>query len=356
LQAIENKSLDAYVDQSRELLRAGIARVPHAVLLCGAPGLGKLDFAERFAQVLLCERTELTEAVPQACGVCSSCQMCAANSHLDLRVIRPESDDEEVERSSGSGDEKSRDSGALTTIKTKPKKRASGSIKIAAIRALEDFVFVGSHRQGRRVVVITEAEAMNSVAANSLLKILEEPPATVYFILLTSKPDRLLRTLVSRCRQLSFVRPSVTEARKKLAELGIPSPSDAVLSLAGGAPFQIARWHENGLIDALKTLLETFQRPGASSAALAERWDALLTKDAGLKMEIVVEAVQRWVLETAIKARRQLTPEMFVCWRALLQSRRSASHPLNQLLFLEELASHALRATAPTLTTGRSGQ
>ncbi len=96
-----------------------------------------------------------------ACGECEACRWFAGGNHPDFRHIAPAADaDEENE-----GREKS-------------KKRASGTIKIDQIRELESFIAVGSHRHGRRVVLLTEADAMNGAAANSLLKILEEPPKT----------------------------------------------------------------------------------------------------------------------------------------------------------------------------------
>lgn len=350
MQAIDKQKLLIHASQSRELFGLGLDRVPHALLLCGAPGLGKLQFAQQLAQVLICERIEHSESGPVSCGSCPSCQMFVADTHPDLRTISPENDDDDSEASGNDIAGKLAEPNAVPVAKAKAKKKGNATIKIAAIRAVEDFVFVGSHRQGRRVVVITDAEAMNPVAANSLLKILEEPPATVYFILITSKPDRLLRTLVSRCRQLSFNTPSALEAREVLKSLEVPHRSDALLSLAGGAPFQVARWHESGLVDVLEALLQTLQRPGTYPIALAERWDALLKKDSSLRMDLLVEAVQRWTLSHAIKARQQLTQDVFLGWRALLQCRRSASHPLNQLLFLEELASHALRAVGATMS------
>ena len=197
-----------------------------------------------------------------------------------------------------------------------------------------------------RIVVITNADAMNVVAANALLKILEEPPLTVYFILITCNKDRLLQTLRSRCRVLGFVRPPAETASRYLAEHGMPKGSESLLSLAGGAPMQVVRWRESGQFDVLKALLQTFHQPGSSPLALAGRWDDLLKKNDNLKVEFLVEAVQRWIVDAALESAGEANHAMFAAWRALLQCRRSAKHPLNQLLFLEEIATHALRATS----------
>ena len=342
MQAIDNNRLAVHLTQWDALLRLGMERLPHALLLVGAPGLGKRQFAQQLVTLLLCEQVDAKAVSPQICGVCPGCRWLAAESHPDVRYVGPEADDaDEDDPGAGAGAEPV----VSPTAKAKAKKRGRASIKVAAIRELEDFIFVGSHRQGRRVVLITDAEAMNNIAANALLKILEEPPATVYFILITSKVDRLLPTLRSRCRQLAFVRPSGQDAMASLRELGLPKGCDALLPLAGGAPLQVLRWQQNDQIEGLKALLKTFQQPGDNPLALAARWDDLLKKDEHLKMEFLVEAVQRWVVDTALASTAGVNSSSFAGWRGLLQCRRAAGHPLNQLLFLEEIASHALRAT-----------
>ncbi len=345
MQAFDKINLDIHKSQWNELLRLGLARLPHALLLTGAPGLGKRQFAEQLVNLLLCERVDATNPAPSSCGECPGCRWLSADSHPDVRYVSPESDETDDDLDAASTADKAPEKIVSPTAKAKAKKRTRASIKVAAIRDLEDFVFVGSHRQGRRVILITDADAMNNIAINALLKILEEPPATVYFILITSNKDRLLPTLRSRCRQLAFTRPSIKAASLTLRELGLPMGSEVLLSLAGGAPMQIQRWHQSEKIDGLKALLKTFQHAGNNPLALAARWDDLLKKDEQLKIEFLVEAVQRWVVDEALASEARLNAATFAGWRGLLQCRRAAGHPLNQLLFLEEIATHALRAT-----------
>ena len=129
----------------------------------------------------------------------------------------------------------------------KPERQEEGHlpiIPIAAIRALEDFVFVGSHRNGKRVIVITEAEAMQPGRGNALLKILEEPPASVYFILVSSRPKTLLPTIRSRCRAIPFSAPTAASAQEWIAAAKLPKDSARFLDLAGGAPLRVAQWNE----------------------------------------------------------------------------------------------------------------
>jgi DNA polymerase III delta prime subunit len=74
-------------------------------------------------------------------------------------------------------------------------------IPVDAIRGLIQATAQATHQSGNRVVIIGSAEAMNSNAANALLKTLEEPPLGSYFILTTSQPGRLIPTILSRCQQ-----------------------------------------------------------------------------------------------------------------------------------------------------------
>ena len=327
-----------------QLLGQGIARLPHAVLLVGPAGVGKTAFSEQLAALLLCESIspELS-----ACGQCQACRWLDAGNHPDFRRVAPDGDDEPEEG---------------TVEKTK--KRSAANIKIDQIRELEAFVFVGSHRNGNRVVLITEADAMNPSAANALLKILEEPPSSVYFILVSSKTKSLLPTLRSRCRVIPFGPPDAAAAAAWLADAGLEKQAARYLDLAGGAPMRVAQWKEQGQLAPIDALVESLVSPPADPIALAARWDGLLKGDGVFRMENLVEGVQRWLFDLAQerlagevryhggwarpKGVQNLNPDaLLAAWREINQFRRSARHPLNQLLFLENLAAYFLRALRP---------
>jgi DNA polymerase-3 subunit delta' len=320
-----------------------LSRLPHALLLSGRAGLGKRQFGEELAALLLCESPELSPR-PRACGKCQGCHWHVGGNHPDFRRVAPDGDEEGTDAESS----------------PKEKKKGSSQIKIDAIRDLEDFVFVGSHRHGRRVVLLTEAEAMNAAAANAVLKILEEPPASVYFILITNQPRRLLATIRSRCRLLPFAAPDASTASAWIQDSGLPKSAHRFLELAAGAPLTVQQWHEADQLDSLENLLSTLSSPGSDPLALAGRWDVLLKKSPQFTLEMLVEGVQRWVFDlTQLRGAGEVryhrgwklpdTGSLSIVrltslWRELLRFRRSARHPLNQLLFLEDLAAHTLRA------------
>lgn len=326
---------------------ASLAYMPHALLLSGRPGLGKSRFAEELAALLLCESPQMRGKTPVACTTCQGCHWLEGGNHPDYRRVSPDSDEGDEDAEGGK----------------KEKKKGAAQIKVEAIRELEDFVFVGSHRHGRRVIVIQQADAMNNVTANSLLKILEEPPSTVYFILVTSHPRRLLATIRSRTRVLPFHCPDASAAKQWLRQNGVDERASRYLSLAGGAPLTVLQWQEDKQIAALDALTETLLHPGTDPLALAAQWDALLKKHLQFSLEMLVEGIQRWLHDLALLAVAQsprYVPEaaasfekpathtaearISAVWRETLRFRRSARHPLNQLLFLEDLASHTLRA------------
>jgi DNA polymerase III subunit delta' len=352
LQQSDNKQIKWNKRIKEQLLGQGLARLPHAMLLVGPTGVGKTAFSEEIAALLLCEALAPGLA---ACGECDACRWLDAGNHPDFRRVAPD-DDSEAEP--GGGENSSEKSVG------KSKKRGSSNIRIDQIRELEGFVFVGSHRNGNRVVLLTEADAMNPAAANALLKILEEPPVNVYFILVSTRSKSLLPTIRSRCRVIAFAPPDGAAAADWLSNAGLEKQAKRYLNLAGGAPMRVAQWKDQGQLAPIDALVDSLISPPADPMALAARWDGLLKGDGLFRMENLVEGVQRWLFDLAQermagelryhggwprpKGIQSLNPKaLLAAWREIAQFRRSARHPLNQLLFLENLAAHYLRALRP---------
>src|SRR5690606_42152255 len=98
------------------------------------------------------------------------------------------------------------------------KRAPSKEIRVDQIRALESWFNTATHRGGWRVALLYPAQALNVISANALLKVLEEPPPHTVFLLVADAPDRLLPTLVSRCRRLPLPAPSSDDALQWLTE------------------------------------------------------------------------------------------------------------------------------------------
>lgn len=185
--------------------------VPHAILLHGAAGLGKADFANSLARLLLCADTK-----DLACGICAQCLLLASNNHPDLFDV-----------------------GLLAQGK---------SIKVEHIREVISALSNTAHQGGYQVVVIPAADMMNVSAANALLKTLEEPMERVVFILTTSHLTQLPATIPSRCQLLTFRAPSLDAAQDWLtSSMQLPAGTDAklLLALSANAPLQALKLAES---------------------------------------------------------------------------------------------------------------
>ncbi len=202
------------------MARARDERLPHALLLTGAEGIGKRDFATRLAEALLCQRPREDG---HACGECQACGLLAAGSHPDLRLVAPP-EDKKV-------------------------------IPIDTIRAAGEFFALTSQYNGRQVAIIHPAEAMNPAAANALLKTLEEPTPGALLMLVCSQPSRLLPTIRSRCQRVAFALPEPAQALAWLRQR-LPGDVDAeaLLALAEGAPLAALRLNEEGGLAARQSL------------------------------------------------------------------------------------------------------
>ncbi|MES2899364.1 MAG: DNA polymerase III subunit delta' [Pseudomonadota bacterium] len=319
-----------------QLLRA---RMPHAILFHGAAGTGKADFIERFAQALLCENGQ---ADGHACGSCISCGWFSQHNHPDYRRVRPEAlDDEPAEGEEGVD----ADSGK----KSKATKTPSKEIKIEQIRNLSDFMNISTHRQGLRVVVLYPAEALNTPASNALLKTLEEPPPGTVFLLSTNSIDRLLPTILSRCRKFALPMPDLAMALAWLKEQGL-ADADSWLLEQGGAPLAALAQSESGNREELETLLQLLARPSIDSAlktadklsktalSLLVSWQQRWLYDLfSYKLSGSIRYYPRYKKELAALAGTVQTANLMRAIKSANERRATSDHPLSPKLFIEDM-------------------
>jgi DNA polymerase III subunit delta' len=182
----ENTALLGHEAAEALLLQAfNAGRLPHAWLLTGPRGIGKATLAYRFARFLFAEGTGgrggLFAAPATSLVVALAHQafrLVATGAHPDLLVVERAYDPK--------------------------RKRQRREIVADDARAVGDFLHLTSSQGGWRVVLVDGADTMNSHAANSLLKILEEPPKNTVLLLASDNPARLLPTIRSRCRTLAL--------------------------------------------------------------------------------------------------------------------------------------------------------
>jgi DNA polymerase-3 subunit delta' len=307
-------------------------RPVHGLLFKGTKGIGKLELAINFAQSLLCQHPDSSGF---ACGKCPSCHWFEQGSHPDYRLLQPEVLSLDGEESDD--------------FKSVSGKKPSKQVSVDQIRGLADFFGMSAHQGGRRVIVIHPAEAMNTNAANALLKNLEEPPPGLLFILVSHKPQQLLPTILSRCLSFALPAPDAASATRWLAEQGVKNPAEA-LAVSGFAPLQAVQLDEQLGSEERDRLLRAVRLPAALDVfALAE----VLQKT---EQVLVVQWLQQWCydlssMKLAGKLRYHPGEEAIIkklvepvaplnlarLQKHLQTAKREARHTLNPRLFFESL-------------------
>ncbi len=206
----------------RLCLQHAESKLPHALLLNGHTGIGKSEFAQAFAHLLLCHHP----VNDRPCGQCRSCELLGSDTHPDLVTLHPEE-------------------------QGKP-------IKVDQVRELLNFLHNTAQQGGYRVVIMEPAESMNINAANALLKSLEEPGDNTLLLLISHMPGQLMPTIRSRCQQITFPFPSMSEAKAWLARELDQSQERAeqLLSISQGAPLKAKALFDKDLVALRATLMK----------------------------------------------------------------------------------------------------
>ncbi len=181
-------------ERVKRILRLALERnrVPNSLIFSGPAGVGKTALALTLAKTLNC-RTLTTDA----CDECPSCRAIDDGRHPDVMTFAAEIRD----------------------------------VKIEQTRLLKQMAYLRPMSGKRRVFIIEEAENLNDASANSLLKVLEEPPSFSHIILVTDSPHRLLPTIRSRCRTLAFSAIGREEIERILVERDFSRDQARILAL-----------------------------------------------------------------------------------------------------------------------------
>jgi DNA polymerase III subunit delta' len=212
---------ESITDQKRptRILTAFLRKgtVPHALLFTGIEGVGKLTAARIFAMACNClgnsaeqppansDKTGSSDScnISEPCGICRSCRKILSNSHPDVIHIKP----------------------------------SGNNIRISQIRDLCETLSLKPYEAKVRVVIISDAQAMNTAAGNALLKILEEPPDRTILILTATEKRDLISTVSSRCQNIKFNPVSRGKIARMLSEnKGIdPVNAESYAGMSGGS-------------------------------------------------------------------------------------------------------------------------
>ena len=177
------------------------SHLPHAIVLISPGEVGETELAESLATTLVCSSPG--EGLV-SCGKCDSCHLRSLNTHPDVYYVRPE--------------------GRMRAISPETMGEMMTALQTKSLKGIA------------KVVIIEQAEALSRESANKFLKTLEEPSSKTYFILLTSRGERLLPTIKSRC-QIIRLRPLKREDMLKVCreelKLAVPA-AEFLASLSRG--------------------------------------------------------------------------------------------------------------------------
>lgn len=233
----ESRALFGHADAEAEFLRAFTSgRLHHGWLITGPKGVGKATFAWRIARFLLTTETAesggLFGAPPPPESLETDPEHPVARRMAQLAEPR------------------------LFLLRRGPNDKEtalSADIRVDEVRKMKSFFALSAADGGRRVAVIDSADELNTGAANALLKLLEEPPADVTFLVISHQPHRLLPTIRSRCRELRLTPLAPEPLAQALAQAGgLVEPDEAgpLAQLAGGSVGEAFRMTN---LDGMKT-------------------------------------------------------------------------------------------------------
>lgn len=327
----------------QEPLRLALTRQRgHAVLAVAPPGIGQIGLALDLARAWLCEDRSRLPAAP-ACGQCASCQMIAARTHPDLLLVLPQAEAEALGWFGGDEGEEGEAS------ESRSKAKASSEIKVDAVRRIVTFAQQTTARGGAKVVVLHPAEQMNTIAANTLLKTLEEPPGQARFVLCSAAADRLLPTVRSRCQALPLSVPDATVSTSWLRARGVSDP-ETLLAAAGGQPLSALELATQGLDGA--AWLEIPRQVLAGQTSGFAGWSVARVVDALQKLAIdamrIASGHPPWYFPS-VQLPKGASILRLTAWAAeLRQTRRHAEHPWNAPLQINALVARACAALQST--------
>lgn len=217
------------VEMSRE------GRVPHAIMLCGPRGCGKMALALAFASYLICSSGKDGK---DSCGTCHQCAMLRSWSHPDLiftyPVIKPQGTSADHKMVS---DDFAREwrgmlaAGPYFTMSQWLAKMGAGNqqamIYVAESEAVIRKLSMKSSQGGYKINIVWLPERMREDCANKMLKIIEEPPQQTVFIMVCEEPERLLETIRSRVQRIDIRKIDTPSMEKALVQRRAISPEVA---------------------------------------------------------------------------------------------------------------------------------
>ncbi len=297
-------------------------RIASAYLFAGDEGIGKKTTALAFAASLNCKEPVLRDTLTDSCGQCPSCVKMQNGTHPDLLLVEPLTNDILICQ--------------IRPSKERDKCDQEGYDKPRVVEMLS----LRSYEGGMKIVIVDQAEKMNTFAANAFLKTLEEPPEDSIIILISSQPDRLLPTIRSRCSRLNF-RPLSDDNCREVLDSGAgieENFSKTTVCLAMGRPglavTQDLIKERNSFLETLDMMTAGEAKPPWKDRADSERfldYAMLLLRDMAVEKagggslvnEDMSDELRKMCSRTALK-------KILKCYEGLKQLRGTLFFNLNR--------------------------
>jgi len=310
-------------------------KVSHSYLLAGNEGTGGLALAMAFARYLNC----LNPSETDSCETCSSCLKARKMIHPDIHFVYP------VIKKESSKPAKSDDFiskwrsfvlsnpyfSSLQWISQIGDEKKSGVIyveeSLSIIKKLNLKNFEGKHK----IMIIWLPERMNDAGANKLLKILEEPPASTVFLLVSENPGALLPTIVSRAQLINIPPIKVKTITEELINRFSILPNEANVA---------ARLSNGNFV----TALEYLESEGSNNE-LMDKFTTLMRSTYNIKMF----DVEKWVSEMSVLS-RDVLKNFFVYSIGMLRDSFLYNFKQPDLVFLSQKETDFVSKFSPFIT------
>ena len=235
-------------------------RLSHAYLVTGTAGIGKFEFALKFARFLICSSPRSNHA----CGACKDCYLNTSLNHPDIQIVTPEDKD--------------------------------SVIKIDQVRKLTEFFSKTSHSGTLKISIINHAHLLNPSAANALLKTLEEPAGSSILFLCTNLPGQLKSTISSRCQKFPMGEASRKQTLDWLEDnVSTPFDSASLEGLPQSRPLHVKELLESGTLetqeDFIKGFLKLLNREASIQSVLSDAQTLGLSNSVSCLMNFFSKAI-----------------------------------------------------------------
>lgn len=299
-------------DRIKKLLQNSIRKdkIPSAWLFYGIDGIGKDALALEFAKTVNCSNPNSSNSVIEACGNCSSCKVFNTLSHPNLQMIYSLPAGKTADNRNETATAKLSDE-QIQAIQEQLQLKAENyyhklsiqnatQIRISSIRDVKKNLSLSANMSGRRVVIIFKADEMTSEASNAFLKTLEEPSSNVTLILISSKPQLLPITILSRCQQIGCEPLSDEQIAKALVERHELDKAEAklVASFAHGSYSSALQYLDDDMRQLRKDvveLLRTSLKKTTYRVELMSNIEKLTSAKDKIKLETSLSLLLMWL-------------------------------------------------------------